>query len=433
MELRAFGRTLTIKSRRDVDTKAWEEGLVAAFGTGNVVSAQDALGIATVLRCVDLIASTMASIGCELLQHQDTSVVPARDHQFYDLVLRAPNNETTAYDFWHLLFTNMLLTPAGVIWKHNDANGVATSLDVVPYSMVGSGIQRNAATGERFLVMTGSWQGQTITKTLYPDEFIWIPGRRLDHPDVPMDVIELASRTLGLTRRLDTFASNYFDNGTAPSGILTYEGTPNDETFRAIIKRFREEYVGLANQNKVLGLTSKMKWTPLDAREPDKSQALESRRFQVSEICRLFGVPPHLVFDMDRATYSNAEQLNTEFVQYGLMPLCVQVEQALLIGMFTSPLLRRRYEFNFNTDNLLRGDLATRTAYYNLMRNAGIMNADEIRERENLPRIPNGDGQIYLVNGAMIPLSEAKNNKPKAAQSQPPQQPKGGEPNGNPQ
>lgn len=428
MELNVFGRHFSITSRRDVDAKAWEQGLVAAYGAGNVVSAEDALGIATVLRCVDLIANTMASIGCELLQRKDSGALPAVDHPYYDLLMRAPNPEMTAFDFWHMVLCNQLLTPAAVIWTVRDANGVITEMWPVPHTMV-AGARRNLTTKERYLVISGSYRGESLSMNLYPTEYIWIPGRRLGNLDIPLDIVTLSARVLGLTRKLDSFAQNYFDNGAAPSGIVTYDGNPKDEVFREIIAKFREEYTGLANQQKVLGLTSKMKFQTLDSRDPDKSQALESRKFQVSEICRLFGVPPHLVFDLDRATFGNAEQLNTEFVQYGIAPKCVQIEQALSLAMFT-PVQRRRFFPRFQTMNLLRGDLATRTAYYNLMRNGGIMNADEIRAREDLPEIPNGDGKIFLVNGAMIPLDVAKQNKPKAAQGQPP---KGGEPNGNPQ
>jgi HK97 family phage portal protein len=421
-----FGRTLSITTR-GINADDWMKGIQSANASSNgvITNIMDAYGIATVMRCVDLISNSMGSIGLDLFEKKEDGMYPAENNDLYDLITIAPNPETTSFDFISFLVVEILLTKAGVIWIERAASGKVEALWNLP-SCYCSDIVRNTQTGERYITFSGDWRGKSITKTIYDKDMIWIPGRRISNPDKAVDVISLAARSLGLTSKLDLFATNYFDSGTNPSGILTYDGNPRDEVFKEMIARFRQEYSGAKNQNKVMGLTSKMKFETLDKREPDKAQALESRKFQVSEICRIFGVPPHLVFEMERATYSNTEQLNVEFVQYGLDPVCAKIEQAMALGLFSRP-QRRRFNLRFQTIRLIQGDIKTRVEFYSLMRNGGIMNADEIRARENLPRIKGGDGQEYLINGAMIPLKYAKENRPKNSLPQ-----KGGAPNGDP-
>lgn len=129
----------------------------------------------------------------------------------------------------------------------------------------------------------------------------------------------------------------------------------------------------------------------------------------------MLGVPPHKVFDLERATFSNIEQQNIEYVQESISPMSVRIEQTIYKDLLTES-EQDEYYAKFNVNALLRGDITSRTAYYHNARQDGWMNANDIRELEDMNLIPAEDGgDVYAVNGNMIPLSEVRNNLPKGA------------------
>jgi HK97 family phage portal protein len=140
---------------------------------------------------------------------------------------------------------------------------------------------------------------------------------------------------------------------------------------------------------------------------PDQAQFLDTRKFQLDEIARIFRVPPHMVGDLDRSTFSNIEQQSLEFVKYTLNPWCIRWEQAMNQQLLSAD-DQRKYFVKFNVDGLLRGDYESRMNGYAIGRQNGWLSANDIRELEDLNRIPtNEGGDEYLVNGNMLPLNQA--------------------------
>lgn len=142
---------------------------------------------------------------------------------------------------------------------------------------------------------------------------------------------------------------------------------------------------------------------------PDQAQFLDTRKFQLDEIARIFRIPPHMVGDLDRSTFSNIEQQSLEFVKYTLNPWCVRWEQAMNQQLLSTD-DQQKYFIKFNVDGLLRGDYESRMNGYAIGRQNGWLSANDIRELEDLNRIPASEGgDQYLVNGNMLPLSQAGN------------------------
>jgi HK97 family phage portal protein len=140
---------------------------------------------------------------------------------------------------------------------------------------------------------------------------------------------------------------------------------------------------------------------------PDQAQFLDTRKFQLDEIARIFRVPPHMVGDLDRSTFSNIEQQSLEFVKYTLNPWCIRWEQAMNQQLLSAD-DQRKFFVKFNVDGLLRGDYESRMNGYAIGRQNGWLSANDIRELEDLNRIPtNEGGDEYLVNGNMLPLNQA--------------------------
>ena len=149
-----------------------------------------------------------------------------------------------------------------------------------------------------------------------------------------------------------------------------------------------------------------MKYTPISI-SPEQAQFLETRKFQINEIARIFRVPPHMVGDLEKSSFSNIEQQSLEFVKYTLDPWVIRWEQSLSRSLLTDEEKKRCF-FKFNLEGLLRGDYQSRMNGYAIARQNGWMSANDIRELEDLDRLlPEQGGDLYLVNGNMLPLEQA--------------------------
>jgi HK97 family phage portal protein len=200
------------------------------------------------------------------------------------------------------------------------------------------------------------------------------------------------------------FGSKFFANGASPSGVLEHPGILKDPA--RVRDSWNAAYGGSANSHKVAVLEEGMKYTPISI-SPNEAQFLETRKFQINEIARIFRVPPHMVGDLEKSSFSNIEQQSLEFVKYTLDPWVIRWEQSLSRALLTQD-EKQTYFFKFNIDGLLRGDYQSRMNGYAVGRQNGWMSANDIRELENMDRIPEElGGDLYLVNGNMLPLEKA--------------------------
>ncbi len=410
MKIKLFGKVLEIRNstlpRLDNDS-AWA---VYLSGKGYPVTAKTAIRVAAVIRCVDVVAKTMASLPFHLFERTDDGLVKAETHKVYQLLSKLPNEHTTAYEFWHMYVVNLMLTRAAFAKIERDRNGFITALWNIPTANV-STFFKNPLTGERYITVT---LGEGKTETLRDGDYMYTPGLRFGSDIDPENPIQIAANVLGLTMALNGFAQDYFENGSNLGGFVEYPEAPSEEAWERFRESWQETYAGVTNQHKIAFLESGFKFNQL-TQKPSDSQALESRKFEITEICRIFGVPPHKAFDLDRATFSNIEQQNIEYVQEAIAPMSVRLEQTVYKDLLL-PKERERYTAKFNVNGLLRGDLAARTQYYHNARNDGWMSANDIRTLEDMNKIPASEGgDTYAINGNMIPLTAVPQNLPKGA------------------
>ena len=195
-----------------------------------------------------------------------------------------------------------------------------------------------------------------------------------------------------------------FRSGAAPSGVLEHPGTLKDPA--KVRDSWTQTFGGSHNANKVAVLEEGMKYTPISI-SPNEAQFLETRKFQIDEIARIFRVPPHMIGDLEKSSFNNIEQQSLEFVKYTLDPWVSRWEQSMVRSLLTKD-EKKQYFIKFNVDGLLRGDYKSRMDGYAIGRQNGWMSANDIRELENLDRIPASEGgDLYLVNGNMVPLVDA--------------------------
>ena len=186
--------------------------------------------------------------------------------------------------------------------------------------------------------------------------------------------------------------------------MLEHPGTIKDPS--KVRESWQATFGGSGNANKIAVLEEGMKYTPISI-SPEQAQFLETRKFQIDEIARIFRVPPHMIGDLEKSSFNNIEQQSLEFVKYTLDPWVSRWEQAMVRALLT-PDEKKKYFFKFNVDGLLRGDYQSRMNGYATARQNGWMSANDIRELENLDRIPaEQGGDLYLINGNMTKLEDA--------------------------
>jgi HK97 family phage portal protein len=216
--------------------------------------------------------------------------------------------------------------------------------------------------------------------------------------------IAMAKNAVGLAMAAEEYGAKFFANGAAPSGVLEHPGTIKDP--ERIRQSWQSTFGGSGNSNKIAVLEEGLKYTPI-AISPEQAQFLETRKFQINEIARIFRVPPHMLADLEKSSFSNIEQQSLEFVKYTLDPWVIRWEQAMNKALLLDSEKRTVFT-KFNVDGLLRGDYASRMTGYATARQNGWMSANDIRELENLDRIPADlGGDLYLINGAMTKLEDA--------------------------
>ena len=216
--------------------------------------------------------------------------------------------------------------------------------------------------------------------------------------------IALERNAIGLGIASEEYGSKFFSNGARPSGILTHPNTVKNPA--ALRESWNSIYGGSGNANRVAILEEGMRFEPI-AIPNNEAQFLETRKFQINEIARIFRVPPHMVGDLEKSSFSNIEQQSLEFVKYTLDPWLVRWEQSIYRTLFTESEKKELF-VKFSVDGLLRGDYATRMSGYATARQNGWMSANDIRELENLDRIPAEEGgDLYLINGNMCKLADA--------------------------
>ena len=230
-----------------------------------------------------------------------------------------------------------------------------------------------------------------------------IPGLGFDGL-VGYSPIAMAKNAIGMAIACEEYGAKFFANGAAPGGVLEHPGTIKDP--QRVRESWQSTFGGSGNANKIAVLEEGMKYTPIGI-SPEQAQFLETRKFQINEIARIFRVPPHMVGDLEKSSFSNIEQQSLEFVKYTLDPWVIRWEQSIQRSLLSKD-EKAVYFVKFNLEGLLRGDYQSRMNGYAIGRQNGWMSANDIRELENLDRIPAEDGgDLYLINGNMLPLQNA--------------------------
>jgi len=233
-------------------------------------------------------------------------------------------------------------------------------------------------------------------------DVLHIPGPGFDGI-MGKSVVRLARESLGLTSAAEEFGARFFGNGANASGALEHPTRMGPEAHERLRTDFERMTSGLSNSHRAIILEEGMKFNPFSI-PPDDAQFLETRKFQVTEVARWLNVPPHKLKDMERATFTNIESQNREFLTESLKPWITRIEEAVTLALLTER-DRETYFIEFVTEGFLRGDSATQGEFFTKMFNIGAMNRNEIRSKINMN--PVDDGDTYFVPLNMVPADQA--------------------------
>lgn len=381
----------------------WLQGLVNAnkSKSGIAVNEENALKIMAVFVCVNLISNAIACLPKPVYRSKSKGTEKARDHPLWNIINMGANPEMTAFDFWKSIMVNVLISKGGFAEIVRDESGAVKELWPIPGQFVMP--MRNKRTGELYLSV--SYPEKDIYTNLYPGQYLYIKGFSKDGIYC-YEPVRIAREAMGLSTALEQFGEEFFANGANAGGIVEYPGAMSDGAFERYKSSFRDSYQGLGKSNRIIFLEQGAKYTQLTV-PPNAGQFLESRKFQTTEICRHFSVPPHKAFEYENVNYNTAEQANIEFVQTTLTPWCTNIEQAIWLYLFLSNEQKKMYVKN-NLNGLLRGDFQTRMQGYHWMRQDGVYSANDIREMEDMePIMEEEGGNLYLINGNMVPITMA--------------------------
>ena len=373
--------------------------------SGKAVTERSAMQMTAVYSCVRILAEAIAGLPLHLYRYTpDGSKVKAVDHPLYLLLHDEPNPEMSSFVFRETLMTHLLLwgnAYAQII--HNGKGEVVALYPLLPNRM---SVDRDKHGQLYYTYTRASDEAKTMTGTtvlLPPSDVLHIPGLGFDGL-VGYSPIAMAKNAIGLAIATEEYGAKFFANGAAPSGVLEHPGTIKDPS--RVREAWMSQFGGSANSGKVAVLEEGMKYTPISI-SPEQAQFLETRKFQINEIARIFRIPPHMVGDLEKSSFSNIEQQSLEFVKYTLDPWVIRWEQSIQRALLR-PEEKKRYFAKFNVEGLLRGDYQSRMNGYAVARQNGWMSANDIRELENLDRIPaEAGGDLYLVNGNMLPMQHA--------------------------
>lgn len=373
--------------------------------SGKNVNEFTAMQTTAVYACVRILSETLAALPLQLYRYTPGGKERVYDHPLYHLLHDEPNPEMTSFIFRETLMSHLL------IWGNAYAQIIRDKLGRVqglyPLRPDKMTVCRDES-GQIYYIYTKTADENPAIKPygqvpLRKDEVLHIPGLGFDGL-VGYSPIAMARNAVGMTMACEEYGASFFANGASPSGVLEHPGVLKDPA--KVRDSWNAVYQGSANAHKVAVLEEGMKYQQIGI-PPEEAQFLETRKFQLNEIARLYRIPPHMIGDLEKSSFNNIEQQSMEFVKYTLDPWVIRWEQAMQKALFL-PEEKKQFFLKFNVNGLMRGDYESRMTGYSIGRQNGWLSANDIREMEDMNPVPDEEGgNLYLVNGSMTKLKDA--------------------------
>jgi HK97 family phage portal protein len=397
-------RALSGFERRTDDTPLlqWARGaLVSIAGTtGRIVTEQTALSVGPVYACVRVLAETLALMPLDLYRRDTQGRVKDLDHPLYWILHDLPNPEVTSFELREALMGHLALWGNAYAEIQRGSDGEIIGLwPLLPNRM--QRIDRDEQSRLRYWYRLPNGDGIILKGPFgtQPSQLLHLRGLAFDgiRGYSPMRLLRDA---VGLTQAAEEYGSRFFGNSARPSGVLQVKGKLTDLQQSRLKSSWEEAHRGLTQAHRTAILEDGIEWKQIGI-NPDDAQFLQTRTFQVREIARIFRISPHLIQDLERATFSNIEQLSIEFVNFTMKPWMRRWEQAIARDLIGIRNLETHFA-KFNPSELMRGDLRSTLAAFAQGIQWGVYSPDDAREELGLNPRADGQGSRYLTPMNMV-------------------------------
>ena len=354
--------------------------LLFAQGTNNI----SAMQLSTVYRCTDLISNTVALMDLQLMKDAGGHLIPDKQHPIYFTFSKQPNRYMTRFTFMKAIVVNMLLKGNAYCYVNRDSKGNADSVSLLDFNDVNVDVNEQNNTVNYF------YKGK-----LLPYENV-IHIKNMSYDGITgVSTITAATNTLSTAGAAENHSNKFFKEGANIQGIVT---TVNKMT-AAQMEEFKQSWRTAYGDSKTGGMafiSGGVDVKPVSV-SPSDAQLLETRQFNVIEICRFFGVSPIMAFDLTKAGYNNSETASLTFLQETIQPIIEKIELEFWKTVL-KPSEKEHYEFKFNTNDFLKVDKTTTASYYSQLFQMGVMTTNEVRGKLGLPAVEGGDKVFIQSN-----------------------------------
>lgn len=393
MKMKIFGYEIRKASKQEISTIPAGSTTRSLF----LESRHTPMLLSTVYRCVDVISDAVAQLPLETYEIDTGGFKrPYVEHPTYRLMNEEPNEDMTRFTFFKTMIAATLLQGNGYAYIERDHKGHPEQFVYIPGSHIGIEwiIDQYGIRRKRYRIAN-------FKDLVEPRDMIHILNFSYDGI-VGVSTLTHARQTLGIATDSEAHASGFFKSGASTAGVLSLKaGRLSKEQKEQIYREWENRVHPITGRpNGIVVLEGDQGYSPITI-NPKDSQLLESRQFNVVDICRFFSVSPVKAFDLSKSSYSTVEATQLAFLTDTVAPMITKIELELQRKLFL-PSERDRIKIEFNTSALLRADKAAQAKYMREMFQSGAFSPNEWRKENNLPRLPDGDNTF--IHTAMMPL-----------------------------
>ncbi len=366
------------------------KNMLSGNGSGVPVNNDTALTFSAVWAAIRILSESVAQLPVSLIEREENGdKINRTNHPLYNLIHNKPNEYISYFSFMQKIMFDLCLN--GNSYVKIERNGAGRPIALYPIEF--SKVEIRELDDKYFYYNSES--GEAIEY----EEMLHFKIMTQDGM-LGMSPIETCANSISWGLGLETYGNSYFSNGAKVSGVLETDRALSTEAIDRLRNSFDNNYSKIGDANKTLILEEGLKFNTISMSN-EASQFLSSRQFSIEEICRIFNVPPHMLADLSKSSFSNIQEQSREFVQYSLMPYLAMIEQEMTNKLFKKNEYGKLF-VEFNTNALLRGNPKDRAEYYRTMLNIGAISINEIRQKENMNRVDVGDNLFMQLNMATV-------------------------------
>ena len=379
-------------------------------GSGVAVSKDSAMTFAAVFAAIRILSESVAQLPLQLIERDvDGNKTIRSDHPLYNLVHRKPNAYMTTFVFLQKIMADLCTNGNSYVQivRDNAARPIELKL------LQADEMQVKQIENRYYY----EYAGGGAAAIFEVEDLLHFKGLSNDGI-VGLSPIATCANSIGWGLALEQYGNTYFRNGAKVSGVLQTDRSLSTEAVDRLRNSFNLNYSKIGDSNKTLILEEGLKFNTISLSN-EASQFLVSRQFSIEEIARIFNLPPHLLRDLSKSSFSNIQEQSREFVQYSLVPYLNMIESEIDAKLFKQDEVGKLF-VEFNVNALLRGNPKDRSEYYRTMLNIGAMSINEIRQKENLNSIGE-DGDNLFMQMNMTTLTNIVEGEPVAEAPAPPE------------